>query len=398
MSHQSITTDRQLQQFCRQLSGCRTIAFDTEFVSEHTYRPVLCLVQVEADGQLALIDALTVGEMTPLWEALAAPGHQTIVHAGRGEVEFGLQAVGRPPADLIDVQIASGLAGLEYPAGFGTLLVRLVGQSHGKEETRTDWRRRPLSGRQIEYALDDVRYLPAMSKALETRIDGLGRTAWLAEEMADWQEQVCRTFAEERWRRVSGNSGLSPRSLAILREIWRWREAQAQRRDCPPRRVLRDDLMVELARRQTAKEKRIRAVRGLDRGDLQRQLPKIAECIQRALDLPEKDLPRAAQRSRMPQLALLGQFLYSALGTICRRAQLAPALVGTPSDVRELIAYRTGLSDHQKPPPLARGWRAEFIGRLFDDLLAGRASIRIADPLSDHPLVIEPVPDAGPDG
>jgi len=290
------------------------------------------------------------------------------------------------------------LAGFEYPSGYGTLVSRLLKKKIGKHETRTDWRRRPLSKRQIDYALDDVRYLPAIWQSLKARIDRLGRSAWLAEEMADWQEQVCRAFTEERWRRVSGNSGLNPRSLAVLRELWRWREAQAQRRDCPTRRVLRDDLMVELARRQTASEKRIRAVRGLDRGDLRRQLPKIAECIQRALDLPEKDLPKTSQHRRMSQLALLGQFLYSALGTVCRQAKLAPALVGTPSDVRELIAYRIGSGDHRQPPRLARGWRAEFIGHLFDDLLAGRASIRIADPLSDHPLVVEPTTDPGPEG
>ncbi len=389
MSHETIASDEQLRRFCDDLADCKTIAFDTEFVAENTYRPLLCLVQTEAGGRLALIDAMAIEDMTPFWRAVAAPGRETIVHAGRVEAEFCLHAVGHMPSGLVDVQIAAGLAGIEYPAGFGTLLYKLLGLSPGKEETRTDWRRRPLSNRQIKYALDDVRYLPEVWDALKTRIRDLGRGPWLEEEMATWNDEVRRSFSRERWRRVSGNSGLSRRGLAVLRELWRWREAEAERRNCPVRRVLRDDLLVELARRQTASVKRIRAVRGLDRGDLQKHLPHLGAAIQKALDLDEDDLPLTLRHSRLPQLALLGQFLYSALGTVCRQAELSPGIVGTPTDVRELIAHRIGLWDQGEPPPLARGWRAEFIGPLFDDLLAGKASLRIADPLAEHPLVVE---------
>ena len=218
----NVTTQSELRQYCRQLAGASSIALDTEFVSERTYRPVLCLVQVAAQGELALIDAVTVADLRPFWDTVAAPGHETIVHAGRGEVEFCVQAVGRPPAGLFDVQIAAGLAGVEYPAGYGTLIWKLLGQSPRKEETRTDWRRRPLSARQIQYALDDIRYLPEIRDKLYARLQELGRLEWMAEEMAAWLEDVQRSLLHERWRRVSGNSGLDRRSLAIVRELWRW--------------------------------------------------------------------------------------------------------------------------------------------------------------------------------
>lgn len=188
---------------------------------------------------------------------------------------------------------------------------------------------------------------------------------------------------------MSGNSGLSGRSLAIVRELWRWREAEAERRNCPARRVLRDDLVIELARRQTAEVKRVQAVRGLDRPDLRRQIPKIAEAIQRGLDLSGQELPATARHDRVPQLSVLGQFLFSALGSMCRQAELAPALVGTPNDVRDLIAYRTGLVSGGRAPRLAQGWRAGVIGQVFDDLLAGRIAVRIADPTSEYPLVFD---------
>ncbi len=117
LQYHDITTDEQLRQYCRKLARAKTIAFDTEFVSEHTYRPVLCLIQVAADGELAVIDPLTAGDMTPFWEAIAAAGHETIVHAGRSEMEFCWLAIGRWPAQLFDVQIAAALVGAEFPAG-----------------------------------------------------------------------------------------------------------------------------------------------------------------------------------------------------------------------------------------------------------------------------------------
>jgi len=391
VSHANITTPERLAAFCEQLAQAKQIAFDTEFVAERTYRPVLCLVQVAADGELALIDPLAIKDVKPFWEAIAAPGHETVVHAGRGELEFCLQAVGRPPANLFDVQIVAGLVGVEYPAGYGTLISKLLGETPNKAETRTDWRQRPLSRRQIQYALDDIRHLPEIRNRLRAKLTRLNRLAWVGEEMAAWQEEVQWALSQERWRRVSGNTGLTGRSLAIVRELWRWREAEAQHRNCPVRRVLRDDLVVELAKRQTAEVKRIEAVRGLDRGDLKRQIPKIAEAIQRGLDLDEDDCPTSVRHESTPQLSVLGQFLFAALGSVCRQMEIAPTLVGTPNDIRDYVAYRIGKPGSRRPPRLARGWRAEVVGNLFDDLPSGKLRVRVGDPSSESPLVLEPV-------
>ncbi|HEY2883321.1 MAG TPA: ribonuclease D [Pirellulales bacterium] len=389
MSYNHITNDQQLAGYCDELARAEVIAFDTEFVSEHTYRSQLCLIQVCTPQGLAIIDPLEIGNLPRFWEVLATGNHQTIVHAGREELVFCLAAVGKPPANMIDVQIAAGLVGGEFPAGYGSLLGRLLNVSAQKGETRTDWRRRPLSKQQLEYALDDVRYLIPLRDKLEARIAKLGRQSWLAEEMQSFQEEVAASRTRERWRRVSGLSGLSPRSLAIAREVWRWREAEAQRRDVPARQVLRDDLLVELSKRRTADPRQVRAVRGMERNELQRAIPKIAEHVQVALDLPNEELPFSERREVPNQITVLGQFLSSALTSLCRQQDLAPALVGTASDVRDLIAYRLGYWN-DPPPALACGWRANVVGTSIDDLLAGKLSIRITDPLSDHPLVFEP--------
>lgn len=385
-----VTTERQLTALCQRLAACPSIAFDTEFVSEHTYRPQLCLVQVAAGGDLSVIDTLAVGDLAPFWEVLAAPGHETIVHAGREEIAFCLAAVDKPPAGLFDVQLAAGFIGLEYPAGYGNLISKLLSVTPRKGETRTDWRRRPLSERQIDYALEDVRHLAPLRDRLHARLTELGRLHWFESESADFVKEVDESRRRERWRKVSGSSGLSSRSKAIVRELWLWRDKEAARRDCPVRRVLRDDLIVELAKRRSADPKQVRAVRGMERGDLVRLLPGICQAIEQALSVPEEECPGVARREPSSQLTMLGQFLSSALSSICRAAEVAPSLVGTANDVRDLVAYQLGeYDDERELPILAQGWRAEVVGQLLDDLIAGKVSIRIRDPRAEQPLAFE---------
>jgi ribonuclease D len=386
VQYRSITNDDELQDYCRELAEHTTAAFDTEFVSEHTFRPVLCLIQVAAGGNLAVIDPLTIDDLTPFWNTLAAEGRTTIVHSGRSEAEFSVHAIGRPPAGLFDVQIAAGLIGVEYPAGYGNLLSRVLGLKVKKHETRTDWRRRPLSKKQIEYALLDAWHLEPCYETLVKRLAELGRLEWMDEEMATWKSDLEKALSHERWRRVSGNSGLDVRALAILRELYEWREREAKRRNQPVRRVLRDDLLIELSKRGTAEPKQIEAVRGMERGDLAKRVDAIAACIAKGLQLPEEDCPRKIPVDQMPQLSVLGQFLFAALGSLCRESRLAPALVGTPNDIRELIAQRTHQVKSKKTPRLAKGWRAHFVGDLFNDLIDGKIAVRVTAPADESPL------------
>ncbi len=393
VKHEYIDDHRQLTRFCGEIAAANRIAFDTEFVSEDSYRPELCLIQVAAGERLAVIDPLAIRDLGPFWELLAEPSRETIVHAGRHELCFCLQAIGRRPGALFDTQIAAALIGLEYPAAYGTLVMKLLGKTLKKGETRTDWRRRPLSHRQIEYALQDVVHLEPVRSVLRERLEALNRTAWLAAELDDWQTNVETAEFHERWRRTSGASNFGPRGLAIIRELWHWRDAEARRRNCPARRILRDDLMAELAKSATDDVQRIRAIRGLNRRDVQRHLAALAAAIRRALDLPDEDCPQPLSRTaNRLQFNLLGQFLATALAGVCRVQQVAPSLVGSVDDVRDLIAHHLAnpTSAGRSPPALARGWRAEVVGRVIEDLIAGRLAIRVGDPASEQPLVIEP--------
>ena len=387
-----VTTESQLGALVERLSAHSHVAFDTEFVSEHTYRSQLCLIQVAAPDTLAVIDTLKVRELDPFWRLLTEPGRTTVVHAGREEMGFILQAIKARPSSLFDVQVASGLVDHDYPAGYASIVRRFLNLPTNKGETRTDWRQRPLTPAQLEYALDDVRHLEKLWKKLEGKLASSGRTGWMQEEMQVWQDDVEQSFIRKRWRRVSGLSGLSRRELAIARELWHWRDSVAESRDMPPKRVLRDDLLVELCKRKSADERQISAIRGMQRSDLRHILRGLSEAIERGLALPDEECPGGEKhRAPPPQLAVLGQFLATAVAGVCRQMHLAPALVGTSSDMRDLLAYKLGYwdNDDERIPLLASGWRADVVGSLVDDLLSGKASLRIGDVRSNDPLVID---------
>jgi ribonuclease D len=163
-AHDFIRSEAALADYCRDLRTATAIAIDTEFVSEDCYRPELCLLQVasrqgDQPPRFAIIDPLALADVKPFWSLLASGQHQTVVHAGRQEWLFCWQAVGAPPARLFDVQVAAGLAGGEFPSSYAALINKWLGQHAKKGETRTDWRRRPLATRQLDYAVDDVRHL-----------------------------------------------------------------------------------------------------------------------------------------------------------------------------------------------------------------------------------------------
>jgi ribonuclease D len=389
--YQTIASPAQLADFCRRLARAGRIGLDTEFVSEDTYRPELCLVQVATEQELAVIDPYRAGDMTPFWEQLAEGPHTTIVHAAREELNFSLTACSRPPAGLFDTQIAAGLCSTEYPSSYGAVVMKLLGQKAAKGEQRTDWRRRPLSDAQIDYALEDVRYLLPLYDALIVQLEALGRTSWLTNEISAFLHDVCTARDRPRWRRVSGIGNLSPRSLAVVRALWQWREAQAEQRDLPPRRVLRDDLIVELAKRKSDSPDKIRAIRGIGQHLKREHMEQIARSIREGLEAPLDEIERNHAPAMPSQLNLLGQFLAPALASICRNANVATSLVGTATDVRDLIAHRLdfGYDEDEGLPILATGWRAELVGHLIEELLAGKKSIRIADPLSEHPLAFD---------
>ncbi len=390
-NYEHITTPDQLREFCERAATSKFIGFDTEFVSENRYRPELCLVQVATENEIAIIDTLSIRDTSYFWNMLVDGTHVSIAHAAREEFLFCYRTCGERPKNLFDVQLAAGFIGLDYPSSYGNLVGRLVGKTIDKGETRTDWKRRPLSDSQIEYAIQDVIHLKPLYNKIHSGLKKMGRLKWLDEELSTWITTLEKMETEPQWRRVSGITNLNRPALAIIREVWSWRETEARKRNRSPKRILPDDLLVELARRGTADIKRLKAIRGMENRIANGSLMPISNAVARALELPKDKYPQRLPRSKTMSLGLLGQFLTTALNVVCRRSNIAPSLVGTANQVRQLAAWKLGLIHLDEPPELARGWRAEIVGQLIEKVLDGKIAIRVDDPRSDMPLIIESI-------
>src|SRR5262245_43889269 len=272
LPEQIVTQPKELEDCCQYLSSCERLGFDTEFVGEDSYHPHLCLVQVATEDRLILIDPLTTGPLIDFWKLIVDPARLVVVHAGREEVRLCRLWAGQGPGNFFDLQIAAGLVGLTYPLGHAALVSQLLGVRLAKGETLTEWRDRPLTKAQIRYALDDVRYLLPLHKEIAARLEPLGRVERAREEFARLAVQVAPETAAtesngERWRKLRGLGALDRRRLAVVRALYYWREEEARRKNRPPRTIVRDDLLVEIAKRNPARPRDLHVVRGLRRGE-----------------------------------------------------------------------------------------------------------------------------------
>ncbi|HKI31971.1 MAG TPA: HRDC domain-containing protein [Gemmataceae bacterium] len=389
LPEQIVTTPQELGACCEHLAACRRFGFDTEFVGENTYHPHLCLVQVATSERLFLIDPLAVGPLDAFWRLVVDPQNVVVVHAGREEVRLCRLWAGQTPDHFFDLQIAAGLVGLAYPLGAGALIHQLLGVQLAKAETLTEWRDRPLTAAQVRYAFDDVRYLLAAHERVAGRLDSLRRADWASEDFARMAAAVTpEEVPAEKWRKLRGLGSLDRRRLAIVRSIYNWREETAARMNRPARTIVRDDLIVEIARRNPARERDLQPIRGLPRRDL----PAILQAVEVARALPPEQWPRAAEREQdPPQVGLVANVLQAVLGDFCARHQLAPGLVATSSDVKLLVRARM----QGAPPPaeslLTQGWRARHVLPELLAVLEGRRSLRIVNVRADSPFVVEDV-------
>jgi len=389
MSSPLIVDQDEFEDLCREIEQAGIVGFDTEFVSEFTYRPELCLLQFATPARCVVVDPYRVEDLSTWWNLMISDKVTVIIHGGREEVRFCVTATGKEPAKVVDVQVAEGLRSPSFPLGYSALVPRVIGKKVGGKETRTDWRRRPLTSQQVEYAVEDVAHLLEIWKRQSADLEKRGRVSWAEAEF----RRMCTEIAEERnrenWRRISGSQKLSSRELAVLREIFFWREKEAESKNKPARKVMRDDLLIELAHRQPSNVQELTAPRDMNRSDYRRDASVILGCISRAQKLPPEELPPVERQQYREEEQVLGQFLSLALANLCLQEGVAQQLVGTNADLRQLVRWQVYGDRKIEEPRLLKGWRAEVCGSLLTDLLAGKIRLRVADPQSDHPLVFE---------
>ena len=376
-----ITTTDALAAFCKPLADAEFITVDTEFMRERTYWPKLCLAQVAGPEDAAAIDALAEGiDLSPLDELMANPRVLKVFHAARQDLEIFYLRMNKVPAPLFDTQVAAMVCGHGEAASYESLATKLAKAKIDKSSRFTDWSRRPLSERQITYALSDVTHLRLVYEKLKRQLDKTGRLPWIAEEMAVLNEPATyRADPEQAWRRLKPR-GASPRLLAVLREVAAWRERTAQRIDIPRQRLLRDEQLLEIASHAPRTTDELGATRGLGRGFAEGwQGRELLEAIEKARNLPDSELPvrdRAPEQLRAPGAVV--DLLRTLLRLKAEQAGVAGRLVANAEDLDRLAAGKRDVA-------VLKGWRHEVFGADAVDLIEGRLALALD---GEHPRLI----------
>jgi ribonuclease D len=372
MSTLYIDTPDALQALCRQLAQSSWFSLDTEFLRENTYRARLCLVQVATPERVACIDPLALPDLAPLLKLLLDPTITKVLHSAHQDLEIFHELCGKVPGPIFDTQIAATVLGQGEQIGYAALVKAELGIELEKGHTRTDWCQRPLKQAQLDYAADDVRYLCQVFQRQHQRLMELGRESWLDSDFAALSDaERYRNPPQLAWQRVKGNSRLRDVQLAVLQAVAAWREQQARQHDRPRRWIIKDEVLLDLARLMPASMERMAQIRGLDESTLKRHGPLLLETIAQAKALPRAAWPSAVKGARLPpEQEPLVDVLMALLREYCQQQQISPGAVAGRRDLERLVMGETDL-------PLQQGWRAQVAGNALQRLLNGELALMV---------------------
>lgn len=362
-------------------SGC--VGLDTEFMREKTYRAQLCLVQIASPGNISVVDPLLPLDLTPVAKLLADPDVEVILHAGRQDLELFYDEFKVIPSNVFDIQVAAGFAGLGASLSYGSLVKSVLGVTLEKGESYTDWCRRPLTGRQMEYAADDVRWLVDAANKIKDRLRQLGRLDWALEEMRPLSDRASYELdLDQLWRRVSGRGNLSGKQLSVLREVARWREEEAMKRNLPRGWLVKDATLVEIARRQPSTPDKLGRIRGFNSREVQKSGNGIIEAVRKGQSRSAPETARAPKREDQVRARLIGGLADVVVRTRAEAAGIAPELVATRGDVESLLLHLFAGKDvdsAQDGHRLLQGWRRGLAGDAVVALAEGRLGVKGID-------------------
>ncbi|HLF58459.1 MAG TPA: ribonuclease D [Alphaproteobacteria bacterium] len=371
-----ITESAAVAAFCRQIASNAFVAVDTEFIRERTFWPKLCLVQIAGEGEAAAIDAVADGiDLSPVFKLMANPKVLKVFHAGRQDIEIFHHLGGEIPSPIFDTQVAAMVCGFGESASYETLVAQIAKTQIDKSSRFTDWAHRPLSRRQIDYALSDVVHLRTVYEELARRLEKNGRVSWLVEEMAVLTDpETYRMDPREAWRRLKTRSH-SRRHLAVLREVAAWRETEAQARDVPRNRVLRDEGLLEIASHTPRTKAELARSRSLSKGMAEGSAGSaILKAVADGLDVPETELPELPPRlESAPGIKPLVELLKVLLKMKCEEHGVAQKLVATTPDLEAIAA------DDAAPVPALQGWRRKVFGEDALALKYGKLALTVRD-------------------
>jgi ribonuclease D len=370
MSVKFIDTQDAFHQFCQQIKDSNWLAIDTEFLREKTYHPQLCLIQIANDDVIACVDPLAITDLTELLDILYKPDMTLVFHAARQDLELFFLLRDALPQNLFDTQLAATVLGYGDQIGYGKLVKECLDVDLDKSHSRTDWSKRPLDQAQIDYAADDVRYLRKLYPILKSSLNEKGRLTWLSDDFTKLTDIKTYTPAPDKiWRKVKGAGRLKGVQLAILQKISQWREHKAIEKNRPRRWILKDEVVLDLARIAPKSTDKLKKIRGLEDKTISKHGQTLINEIEKAKSLPESEWPIIKQPIPLTneQEALIDA-LMALLRHYCAEQSIAPAAVATRKDIELLVRGEPDIS-------LVTGWRREIVGQYLEQFLRGELNI-----------------------
>ena len=370
---QPITTTNSLAEVCGRLQRHPFVTVDTEFPRESTYYPKLCVAQIASTDEAVVVDALADGiDLKPLFNLMADENVIKVFHAARQDIEICWHAAGLIPAPLVDTQVAAMVLGYGDSIAYDQLVQRITGDNLDKSLRFTDWTRRPLSEAQIAYAISDVTHLRDVYVKLQADLDKRGRTEWMREEMRVLTSpDTYRMEPEHAWQRLQTRVR-KPKELAVLIEVAAWREREAQTRDVPRGRVLKDDVVGDLAVQAPTTIERLGNLRSLPKGfERSKWGEAIIEAVKRGLARDVKTLPKIERPKGAPNGQATVELLKVLLRMTAERHGVAAKVIATMDDLDRIAG------DDEADVPALSGWRRELFGDKALALKHGRLALAV---------------------
>jgi ribonuclease D len=368
-----ITTTEDLAQACARLGKSAYVTVDTEFLRESTYYPQLCVLQMASPDEAVVVDALADGlDLKPFFDLMANEKVMKVFHAARQDIEIVWHRAGLIPHPIFDTQVAAMVLGYGDSISYDQLVQRITGDTIDKSNRFTDWTRRPLSKAQIDYAVSDVTHLRDVYRKLSADLEKRGRTDWLREEMDILTSpDTYRMDPENAWQRLRARVR-KPKELAVLIEIAAWREREAKARDVPRGRILKDDVVADIAVQAPTTIERLSSLRSLPKGfERSKWGQEIPDLVKKALARDPKTLPVIERQKPAANGAAIVELLKVLLRMTSERHAVASKVIATVDDLEKIAA------DDQADVPALKGWRRELFGDKALALKAGRLALAI---------------------